>query len=61
MAESGFCCELCGRFGSVHFRVRSEATTQWTLVCADCWTGIAAQPGYRYGGTRKANRRNRKR
>jgi len=59
--EPGLCCELCECLGSVHYRVRSEATREWSLVCAKCWTTIAAQPGYRYGGTRKANRRKTKR
>ena len=61
MAERGFCCDVCGLQGSVHYRVRSETTAEWSFVCAQCWTRIAAQQGYRYGGTRKANRRKSKR
>ena len=61
MGEPEHCCDLCGLRGSVHYRVCSDINTQWTLVCRECWTTISAQPGYRYGGTRKANRRKRKR
>jgi hypothetical protein len=30
-------------------------------VCETCWPNFREQAGYRYGGTRKANRRKRKR
>jgi hypothetical protein len=45
--------------GPIHYRVRSALAPQWQLVCPLCWPTLRAQPGYRYGGTRKANRRRR--
>ena len=54
-------CDCCGRAGPLHYRVRSDARPEWRLACPECWEPISRQPGYRYGGTRKANRRQRKR
>ncbi|WP_156783047.1 hypothetical protein [Synechococcus sp. CC9605] len=47
--------------GDVHFRVRSAQLADWILVCETCWPNFRDQAGYRYGGTRKAKRRQRKR
>ncbi|EAR18433.1 hypothetical protein ACLM44_01290 [Synechococcus sp. W2B2] len=54
-------CALCQSIGTVHYRVRSSMIKTWTLICPQCWSRIETQPGYQYGGTRKANRRQRKR
>ena len=54
-------CDRCQRGGTTHYRVRSDNTGQWIFVCPGCWPAIHTEPGYCYGGTRKANRRQRKR
>lgn len=54
-------CALCQSPGPVHYRVRSNLIKDWTLICPQCWYRIERQPGYQYGGTRKASRRQRKR
>ena len=56
-----FCCDHCRQPGDVHFRVSTSRQTAWILVCATCWPRFRNEAGYRYGGTRKAKRRNRKR
>jgi len=61
MVESDFSCDLCRLAGPVQYRVCSHSEPQWKFVCRTCWTRVAAQQGYRYGGTRKADRRRRKR
>lgn len=53
------CCERCQAHGPIHYRVSTALDPQWQLVCPQCWPSLRAQPGYRYGGTRKANRRRR--
>ena len=53
-------CELCKASGPLHYRVRTQLVKTWTMVCPECWPKLKSQPGYQYGGTRKANRRNRK-
>ena len=59
--NKSFCCEHCRQPGDVHFRVCTEQLAEWILVCKTCWPNFRDQAGYRYGGTRKANRRQRKR
>ena len=59
--NKSFCCEHCRQPGDVHFRVCSAQLADWILVCEICWPKFRDQAGYRYGGTRKANRRQRKR
>ena len=54
-------CALCQLPSPVHYRVRSDLIRDWSLICPQCWSRVASQPGYQYGGTRKANRRRRKR
>ena len=56
-----FCCDRCRQPGDVHFRVSTARLADWILVCETCWPNFREQAGYRYGGTRKANRRKRKR
>ena len=56
-----FCCDHCRQPGDVHFRVITARHADWILVCETCWPNFREQAGYRYGGTRKANRRKRKR
>ncbi|WP_226411706.1 hypothetical protein [Synechococcus sp. MU1642] len=58
--NKSFCCDHCRQPGSVHFRVSTEGLADWILVCKTCWPNFQEQAGYRYGGTRKANRRKRK-
>jgi len=54
-------CSLCQLPGPVHYRVRSDVIRDWRLICPQCWLQVERQPGYQYGGTRKASRRQRKR
>ena len=54
-----FRCDRCRGTGPIHYRVRTDLEPQWQLVCPQCWPALREQPGYRYGGTRKANRRQR--
>ena len=61
MAEKSFSCDHCGLTGAVQYRVYSGSEPRWRFVCRECWMTVSAQQGYRYGGTRKANRRRRKR
>ena len=61
MAENDFSCDLCRVAGPVQYRVCSQSEPRWKFVCRTCLTSVAAQQGYRYGGTRKADRRRRKR
>ena len=56
-----FCCDHCRQPGHVHFRVSTARLSDWILVCETCWPNFRQQAGYRYGGTRKADRRKRKR
>jgi len=56
-----FCCDHCRQPGDVHFRVITARLADWILVCETCWPNFCEQAVYRYGGTRKANRRKRKR
>lgn len=53
-------CDVCHCSGQTHFRVTSDKQTSWLLVCPSCWPTLVQEEGYRYGGTRKANRRQRK-
>ena len=54
-----FRCDRCRGTGPIHYRVCSAVEPEWQLVCPQCWPALREQPGYRYGGTRKANRRQR--
>lgn len=58
-AAETFRCQRCRDAGPIHYRVCSNVEPEWQLVCPQCWPSLRAQPGYRYGGTRKANRRRR--
>jgi transcription initiation factor IIE alpha subunit len=53
-------CDICHCSGQTHFRVTSDKQTRWLFVCPSCWSTLVQEKGYRYGGTRKANRRQRK-
>ena len=56
-----FCCDHFRHPGDVHFRVSTTRLADLILVCETCWPNFCEQAGYRYGGTRKGNRRKRKR
>jgi transcription initiation factor IIE alpha subunit len=53
-------CDVCHCSGQTHFRVTSDKQTSWLFVCPSCWPTLVQEEGYRYGGTRQANRRQRK-
>jgi len=42
---------------SVNYRVTSTHTSGWIFVCKNCWLVFSKNEGYKYGGTRKRNRR----
>ena len=61
LCQTDLNCERCQAEGSVQYRVSSDTSDGWIFVCPACWPQFRQQEGYRYGGTRKANRRRRKR
>ena len=54
-------CDQCSSHGPIHYRVKTAAQPSWQFACPNCWNKLHHQPGYQYGGTRKANRRERQR
>ena len=54
-------CDQCSSHGPIHHRVKTAAQPSWQFACPSCWNKLQLQPGYQYGGTRKANRRERQR
>ena len=54
-------CDQCSSHGPIHYRVKTAAQPNWQFACPSCWNKLHHQPGYQYGGTRKANRRERQR
>ena len=54
-------CDQCSRQGPIHYRVKTAEQPNWQFACPSCWNNLQHQPGYQYGGTRKANRRERQR
>ena len=50
-------CDICKKGDSVHYRVTSTKTSNWIFVCKKCLMDFAKTEGYKYGGTRKGNRR----
>ena len=43
----------------MQYRVVNTQQKDWIFTCKNCWKEFAKTEGYRYGGTRKANRRPR--
>ena len=54
-------CDQCSSHGPIHYRVKTAAQPSWQFACPNCWNKLHHQPGYQYGGTRKANLRERQR
>ena len=54
-------CDQCSSHGPIHYRVKTAAQPNWQFACPSCWNKLHHQPGYQYGGTRKANLRERQR
>jgi hypothetical protein len=55
MSKSLKPCQRCQKNVDIRYRVQSDDTKQWQLICVDCWRIIAPDnPFYRYGGTWKA-------
>ena len=54
-------CEQCSSQGTIHYRVKTAAQPNWQFACPSCCQKLQHHPGYQYGGTRKANRRERQR
>ncbi len=53
-------CDICKKNGLVQYRVVSAKQKDWIFTCKACWQEFTKNEGYRYGGTRKANRRSKK-
>ena len=53
-------CNICKKKGLVQYRVVNTQEKDWIFTCENCWKDFAKTQGYRYGGTRKANRRSKK-
>lgn len=52
-------CDFCLHSGDLQYRIRTNSDQAWRFACPTCWQAQSQQPGYQYGGTRKANRRQR--
>ena len=52
-------CDICKKNGLVQYRVVSAKQKDWIFTCKNCWQEFTKNEGYRYGGTRKANRRSK--
>ncbi len=50
-------CDLCKDFGLVQYRVANSQSKDWLFTCKKCWEDFSKTKGYKYGGTRKENRR----
>ncbi|NJN73242.1 MAG: hypothetical protein HC799_10785 [Limnothrix sp. RL_2_0] len=51
-------CAHCQKSAAICYRIQSDASHTWQLVCPDCWQAIAKNnPHYRYGGTWKAKKK----
>ncbi len=50
-------CDICKKDYLVHYRVKSTKKSDWIFVCKKCWLEFSKTKGYKYGGTRKENRR----
>ena len=50
-------CDICKKYDSVHYRVTSPHKSNWLFICKRCWLDFSKTEGYKYGGTRKVNRR----
>jgi hypothetical protein len=50
-------CENCGVVSGTLYRIQSEQSSTWQLVCPECRRQAESLPGYRYGGTWKAVKR----
>ena len=54
-------CDFCAEESGLQYRIRHDRSPDWRFACSACWVIQSQRPGYQYGGTRKANRRQRKR
>lgn len=50
-------CDRCEKVNSVNYRVTSSQTSDWIFICENCWLDFSKTKGYKYGGTRKNNKR----
>ena len=53
-------CDICKKDCLVQYRVTNTQSKNWLFTCKQCWQNFSKTDGYRYGGTRKANRRKNK-
>ena len=50
-------CNICKEYDSLHYRVKIPHKSNWLFVCKRCWLDFSKTEGYKYGGTRKVNKR----
>ena len=53
-------CDICKKNGLLQYRVVSDKQKELIFSCKNCCQEFTKNEGYRYGGTRKANRRSKK-
>jgi hypothetical protein len=50
-------CDLCSQLVDIRYRIQYDVSTQWVLVCRQCWEKVSQDNSfYRYGGTWKAKK-----
>ena len=53
-------CNRCSQAASVLFRVQYDESGAWIFVCKQCWASVSQNnPFYVYGGTWKADKRDK--
>jgi hypothetical protein len=50
-------CARCAQVSPVLYRVITDDSLEWKLLCPVCRRELEGHPAYRYGGTWKANKR----
>ena len=50
-------CNICKKQNAIDYRVKNAECSNWIFVCKSCWLSFSETEGYKYGGTRKDNRR----
>ena len=51
-------CDNCGAEADVQYRIRSNNSESWQIVCKACQEKAKTLTGYIYGGTWKRKKRN---
>ncbi|APD89741.1 hypothetical protein FJN13_07765 [Alteromonas mediterranea] len=51
-------CDICSKEADVQFRIQTNESGNWRIVCKSCQEQAASSAGYLYGGTWKRKKRN---